>query len=181
MAIKKVIRMGHPTLKKIAEVVPSSMFNSEELELLIQDLYDTMKSEGGIGIAAPQIDVSLQIALIDVPENSERYGKLLSSGLITIINPTIIYETDEMQEFYEGCLSVPGMRGIVSRPKKITVHFFDKYGIKKTVAAENFLATVFQHELDHLFGKLYIDRMANLSSLIFNEEYELFVKPNHLE
>jgi peptide deformylase len=176
MTTRTVIRMGHPTLKLVAEKVPESEIKTPEFKSLLQDLYDTMKEEGGIGIAAPQIDVSLQVALIDIPKNSERYGKLPESPLIVIINPIITYLTEEMQEFYEGCLSVPGLRGKVQRPKKIQVDYVDEHGASQVIIAEDFLATVFQHELDHLFGKLYVERMTDLSTLSFIEEFDQFQK-----
>ena len=176
MTSRTVIRMGHPTLKQVAEIVPISEIKSDEFKELLLDLYDTMKLEGGIGIAAPQINVSKQVALIEIPKNSPRYGELSGSPLFTIINPVITYLTDETQGFYEGCLSVPGMRGFVERPKKIQVDYLDEEGNEQTIIAEDFLATVFQHELDHLFGKLYVERMTDLSKLSFIEEFDQFNK-----
>lgn len=176
MAIKEVIRMGHPTLKKVAELLTQDEIKSSWFADLCQDLYDTMKEEGGIGIAAPQINVSKQVALIDLPEESTRYGKLQASGLITIINPKITILSDEVQTFYEGCLSVPGLRGKVTRPNSIQIDFINHNGIEETIIANEFLATVFQHEIDHLFGKLYVERMEDLSSLTFIEEFDQFHK-----
>lgn len=176
MAKRDVIRMGHPTLKKEADQVSLSEINSPEFKQLLVDLYDTMKEYGGIGIAAPQINVSKKVALIEIPAQSSRYGELEASPLLTIINPTIKYLTDEKQGFFEGCLSVPGLRGFVERPKKIEVHYFDENGTEKTIEVEGFLATVFQHELDHLFGKLYVERMTDMSKLSFIEEFDQFNK-----
>lgn len=174
MARRNVIRMGHPTLKKVAELVTQADLSSEWFKELLVDMHDTMKIEGGIGIAAPQIDVSKQVALIEIPKDSERYGNLPPSPLITIINPTIHYLTEEKQSFFEGCLSVPGLRGLVERPKSIRVDYLDELGHKQSIEAHDFLATVFQHELDHLFGKIYVERMTDLSTLTFNEEYVQF-------
>jgi len=176
MAAQKVIRMGHPTLRKVADQLTPEEIKSPELKVLIQDMYDTMKVEGGIGIAAPQINISKQICLIELPKDSKRYGPLPETPLFIIINPKITFLTEEQQGFYEGCLSVPGLRGFVERPKKILVDYLDENGESKTIVAENFLATVFQHELDHLFGKLYVDRMTDMSKLSFTEEFDQFNK-----
>ena len=176
MAAQKVIRMGHPTLRKVADQLTPEEIKSPELKVLIQDMYDTMKVEGGIGIAAPQINISKQICLIELPKDSKRYGPLPETPLFIIINPKITFLTEEQQGFYEGCLSVPGLRGFVERPKKILVDYLDENGESKTIVAENFLATVFQHELDHLFGKLYVDRMTDMRKLSFTEEFDQFNK-----
>ena len=181
MSIRKVIRMGHPTLKKVADQLTKEEILSAETKELIQDLYDTMKFEGGLGIAAPQIDVSKQVALIEIPSDSKRYGELQASPLMVIINPQIIYLTEETQGFYEGCLSVPGLRGYVERPKKIKVTYLDEKALQHEVEVNDFLATVFQHELDHLFGKLYTDRMQDLSTLTFTEEFDQFHKKENKE
>lgn len=177
MSARAVIKMGHPTLREKAQVITESEYNTQEFKTLLQDLYDTMKKEGGIGIAAPQINVPKSVALIELPEYSERYGKLPASGLITFINPVLSILTEETQGFWEGCLSVPGLRGLVERPKKIQVEFLDQDFKPQKIIVEDFLATVFQHELDHLFGVLYIDRVKDPTKISFLEEYEQFVVP----
>lgn len=175
MTRRAVIRMGHPTLRKVADQVSVSEIKSAEFKTLLQDMFDTMKAEGGIGIAAPQINVSKQVCLIELPQNSERYGTLSSSPLFTIINPVISYLTEDEQGFWEGCLSVPGLRGYVERPKKIKVQYLDENAQAQEIIAEDFLATVFQHELDHLFGKLYVDRIKDMTKLSYNEEFSQFM------
>lgn len=174
MAVKEIIKMGHPTLKKVADLITQEEFNSKELKDLINDLYETMKIEKGIGIAAPQINISKQIALIELPEDSDRYGKLEQTPLLTIINPIITVLDCSLQGYWEGCLSVPGLKGYVERPRHIQVDYFDETGNYKTITAEGFLATVFQHELDHLFGRLYVEQMKDLSKLMYLEEYDQF-------
>lgn len=174
MAARTVIRMGHPTLRQIAELVDVLEIGTPEFNELLVDLYDTMKVEGGIGIAAPQINISKQVTLIELPANSERYGTLNSSPLFTIINPVITFVDNNLQGFWEGCLSVPGLRGFVERPRAIQVDYINEFGEKKQIIADDFLATVFQHELDHLFGKLYIDRITDMSKLSYIEEFTQF-------
>lgn len=174
MAARSVIRMGHPTLRQTAEAVNLSEIATPEFKELLADMYDTMKVEGGIGIAAPQINVSKQVALIELPANSERYGTLESSALFTIINPVMSVIDYELQGFWEGCLSVPGLRGFVERPRVVKIEYTDEFGEQKQFIAENFLATVFQHELDHLFGKLYIDRITDTTKLSYIPEFDAF-------
>lgn len=174
MTARSVIRMGHPTLRKVAEPVAHSEIGSPEFQELLQDMYDTMKKEGGIGIAAPQINISKQVALIELPANSERYGTLASSPLYTIINPTLTVRDSLLQGFWEGCLSVPGLRGFVERPRVVQIDYTDEFGEKKQIIVEDFLATVFQHELDHLFGKLYIDRITDTTKISYLEEFAEF-------
>jgi peptide deformylase len=171
MVSRTVIRMGHPTLRDTAELVTLAEITTPEFKDLLSDMYDTMKTEGGIGIAAPQINISKQIALIELPANSERYGTLDSSKLFTIINPKISIIDPELQGFWEGCLSVPGLRGFVERPKSVQIDYLDEFGIHNSYIATDFLSTVFQHELDHLFGALYIDRISDKTKLSYTEEY----------
>lgn len=174
MSAQTVIRMGHPTLRQVAQRVTAEEIDSPEFKQLLVDLYDTMKIEGGIGIAAPQINISKQVCLIELPANSERYGTLLASPLYIIINPIITIVDQSHQGFWEGCLSVPGLRGFVERPRKISIEYMDENGQTKKIVVEDFLATVFQHELDHLFGKLYIDRITDFSKLSYLEEFAQF-------
>lgn len=174
MAVREVIRMGHPVLRKVADLVDPEEINSKEFGELLQDMLDTMKEQKGIGIAAPQIAVSKQVALIEIPCDSERYPDAPESELLIIINPVLTTLDETKQGFWEGCLSVPTLRGFVERPRKIKVDFLDIKGDKQSLEVEGFLATVFQHELDHLFGKLYVDRITDTTKLCFTEEFMQF-------
>lgn len=177
MSIKDVTKMGNPVLRKVAELVKLDEINTNEFKELLQDMFDTMKAETGIGIAAPQIDVSKQVALIEVNDDNPRYEEAESSKLYTIINPRITILDQETQGFWEGCLSVPGLRGFVERPKRIQVDFLNENAEEVSLVLDGFLSTVFQHEIDHLFGTLYIDQIEDLSKLSYMNEYERF----HLE
>ena len=137
---------------------------------LITDMWDTMYAYDGIGLAAPQIGLSRQLAVIHLEEDSERYPELVESKKFIIFNPSISVLDETKQEFWEGCLSVPGLRGPVSRPRKIKVDYLDENAKENSIELEDFLATVFQHELDHLFGKLFVDRMEDISLLAYEEE-----------
>ena len=172
MAIHEVIRMGHPTLRKVAEQVSLEEIQSEEMSVFIQDMIETMEDYDGIGLAAPQINVSKQIAVIKIHEDSPRYPESNTSPLFVLFNPIVSKLTDEEQGFWEGCLSVPGLRGFVERPSKIQVDYIDQEGKSQSLVLEGFLATVFQHELDHLQGTLYIDRIKDTKLLSYSEEFD---------
>lgn len=174
MSAKTVIRMGHPVLRQQARELTPEEITSPAIQQLIADMQETMEIEGGIGIAAPQIAQSVQAAIIELPENSERYGTLNASARYVIFNPVITILDHTEQGFWEGCLSVPGLRGYVERPRKVRIEYLDEKGLPQTIEPEGFLATVFQHELDHLFGMLYIDRIKDRKLLSFNEEFEQF-------
>ena len=170
MAIHQIIKMGNPILRQVARELTVEEIKSQEVKQLIQDMWETMEDAGGIGLAAPQIAIPLQLTVIRVPRDSERYPETEESDEYVILNPKITYLTDETQGFWEGCLSVPGLRGLVERPKKIRVDYLDENANSQSIELDDFLATVFQHELDHLIGKLYIDRMKDISTLMYEDE-----------
>ena len=162
--------MGNPLLRESALPFELKEITSDETNELIQSMWDTMEEYGGIGLAAPQIGVSKQLAVIRIEEDNERYPEAKEFEEIVIFNPKVTFLDETLQGFWEGCLSVPGLRGVVFRPRKVQVDFLDESANKKTFIAEDFLATVFQHELDHLFGKLFIDRIDDITTLSFEEE-----------
>ena len=170
MTVRKVIKMGNPLLREVAKEFTKDEILSEDMQDLITDMWDTMYAYDGIGLAAPQIGLSRQLAVIHLEEDSERYPDLVESKKFIIFNPSISVLDETKQEFWEGCLSVPGLRGPVSRPKKIKVDYLDENAKENSIELEDFLATVFQHELDHLFGKLFVDRMEDISLLAYEEE-----------
>ena len=170
MTVRKVIKMGNPLLREVAKEFTKDEILSEDMQDLITDMWDTMYAYEGIGLAAPQIGLSRQLAVIHLEEDSERYPELVESKKFIIFNPSISVLDETKQEFWEGCLSVPGLRGPVSRPRKIKVDYLDENAKENSIELEDFLATVFQHELDHLFGKLFVDRMEDISLLAYEEE-----------
>lgn len=172
--IREICRMGHPVLRKKATEISKDYLVSDDFRQLVSDLRDSMKHYGGIGIAAPQIGVSLQVAVIELP-SVNRYGEEVNLPFTVFVNPKLEFLTNEEQGFWEGCLSVPGLRGFVERPKKLRVTFLNEKGEANELIAEGFLATVVQHELDHLFGVLYVDRIKDMSLLTYQEEYEQFL------
>ena len=170
MTVRKVIKMGNPLLREVAKEFTKDEILSEDMQDLITDMWDTMYAYDGIGLAAPQIGLSRQLAVIHLEEDSERYPDLVESKKFIIFNPSISVLDETKQEFWEGCLSVPGLRGPVSRPRKIKVDYLDENAKENSIELEDFLATVFQQELDHLFGKLFVDRMEDISLLAYEEE-----------
>lgn len=166
--------MGHPVLRRVAQPVTPEQFSSVWLDNLITDLVDTLEISGGIGLAAPQIAESYRVAIIKIAGGSTRYGDLQPVPLTVYINPTIEVFDQTRQGFFEGCLSVPGLRGYVERPNHIKIRFQDINAEFKTEEYQNFLATVFQHEFDHLDGRLYLDRMTDMTQLFFEAEFEQF-------
>lgn len=181
MAIRKIARMGHPVLREQARELSMSEIGSPEVRRLIDDMIETMHEYSGIGLAAPQIHEPIQLAIIEFEDENPRYGKTGGQALQVFINPKITVIDATEQGFWEGCLSVPDLRGLVYRARKIQVDYLDQDGKPQTKVAEGFLATVFQHELDHLAGTLFIDRVRNepgKTPLAFLEEYSRYCSPD---
>lgn len=174
MTVRKVIRMGHPSLRVPAVPYSSELLGSAEFNELVADMRETLHAYGGIGLAAPQIDVSLRIVVIEIENTSTRYGEIEHTPFEVYINPTITSIDDETAGYWEGCLSLPGMMGYVERPQHIRVDYLTPEGVNKSLEAHGFLATVFQHEFDHLDGTLYVDRIKDLSLFSFEEEFVQF-------
>tara|TARA_Y200000002_G_scaffold39602_1_gene28914 strand:+ start:479 stop:1018 length:540 start_codon:yes stop_codon:yes gene_type:complete len=168
---KDILKMGNPILRQVAEPFTHEEIKSSETQSLIKKMWKIMDEAGGIGLAAPQIAVSKQLAIIRLDESSDRYSGIESSPEYIMFNPIINYLTDETQGHWEGCLSVPGLRGFVERPSKIAINFTDENLESKILNLDGFLATVFQHEIDHLFGKLYIDRISNKELIMYEDEF----------
>ncbi|RIX46203.1 MAG: peptide deformylase [Rhodocyclales bacterium GT-UBC] len=166
MAVRSILRMGDPRLFKVA--APVEDFSSPQLAALIEDMFDTMAAAGGVGLAAPQIGVDLQLVIFGF-EKSERYPDAEAVPQTILINPLITPLGDDEESAWEGCLSVPGLRGMVPRPARIRYQGFDPAGqvIDRTVAG--FHARVVQHECDHLIGRLYPSRIRDFQQFGFTE------------
>jgi len=167
MAVRDVLRMGHPVLRERAK--PIERFGTPELRELLQDMKDTMAAKSGAGLAAPQIGVGQRLVIFGVEKNP-RYPNAEEVPFTVLANPKLVMLTREVDEDWEGCLSVPGMRGIVPRYTKLRYSGFDIEGNPIEREAEGFHARVVQHECDHLDGILYPQRMTDLSKFGFNEE-----------
>ena len=170
MSVKEILKMGNPLLREVAEDYSVEEIKNSETQLLLEDMWHSLAAAGGIGLAAPQIGILKQLAVIKLTEESDRYPDMEDSEAFIIFNPKITVLDKTEQGFWEGCLSVPGLRGFVERPRKIRVDFLDENAKPRSIEVEDFLATVFQHELDHLVGKLYVDRIKDITTLMFEDE-----------
>lgn len=171
MGLRTIIRMGHPNLRRIAQPVELDDIGSDKMNTLLRDMEDTLHDSGGIGLAAPQIDVDLRLAIIEIPGGPTRYGDIEAMPLTVFFNPVIEALTTDREGYWEGCLSVPGLRGFVERPQHIRVSYIDANKEPAEIELQGFLATVMQHEFDHLDGRLYIDHITDTRKLMFEEEW----------
>ncbi len=171
MAVKNVLRMGEPLL--LEKAAPITMFDTPELHALIQDMQDTMQAMNGAGIAAPQIGVSLQVVIFGQIEfdgrSNPRYPDAEQVPYTVLINPELTPVGNELEEGWEGCLSVPGMRGVVPRYTRLHYKGFDQYGSPIDRLVSGFHARVVQHECDHLNGILYPMRITDLKNFGFTD------------
>ena len=166
MAIRPVLRMGHPILREVA--APVERFGTRDLRELVQDMDDTMRSRNGAGIAAPQVGVSLRVVIFEITVNP-RYPQAEPVPYTVLVNPELEPIGTDREEGWEGCLSVPGLRGLVPRWQQLRYRGFDIEGrpIDRTVAG--FHARVVQHEVDHLDGILYPMRITDLRNLGYED------------
>jgi peptide deformylase len=171
MAILKVARLGHPVLRQRAQPVPPETIGSPDIQRLIDDMIETMREYDGAGLAGNQVHALKQIAVIEVLGNP-RYPDAPHIPLMVVINPQITVLDDTMDEDWEGCLSVPDMRGMVPRHTSIGLECFDRTGQRVSLVAKDFFARVIQHETDHLHGIVYLDRMRDLSTLSHIAEWQ---------
>jgi len=169
LAVRQILFMGDPRLLEIAR--PVTAFDTPELHALVQDLMDTMHAEDGAGLAAPQIGTGLRVVVFGFDCNP-RYPDEESVPKTVLVNPVVEPMSDDRNEGWEGCLSVPGLRGAVSRYTHIRYSGFDQTGITIEREAHDFHARVVQHECDHLDGILYPQRMTDMRLFGFNEALE---------
>lgn len=170
MSILKVARLGHPILRQVTVNLSKPELSSAAVQQLIDDMVETMKEYDGVGLAADQVHVSKQIAVYEVADNPRYPGKP-HIPLTVLINPRITPVSEEMEEDWEGCLSIPDLRGRVPRYQRIRVRAWDREGREIDFVADDFHARVIQHELDHLNGGVYLDRMRDMKSLAFLQEF----------
>jgi peptide deformylase len=171
MAVRKILHMGNPLLRQVAE--PVAEFNTPDLDALIEGMLDTMRAFEGAGLAAPQIGESKRVVVFGF-EHNPRYPDAEIVPMTVLINPVIQPLSDAMEEDWEGCLSIPGLRGLVPRFRRIRYSGFDAKGQRFMLEVSGFHARVVQHECDHLDGILYPQRIRDMTQ--FGFEAELFPK-----
>jgi len=167
MTVHAILKMGDARLLRVAQ--PVTHFDTDELHLLVSDMLDTMRAANGAGLAAPQIGVDLQLVVFGTRESNPRYPDRPLVPPTVLINPVITALGEVEDDDWEGCLSVPGLRGLVPRWSKIRYTGFDQYGDPIDRTVEGFHARVVQHECDHLIGRLYPTRMRDLTQLGYTE------------
>lgn len=167
MAVREILKMGDPRLLRMAQKV--QLLDTDELHLLVTDLLDTMRAANGAGLAAPQIGVDLQVVIFGSDERNPRYPDRPLVPRTVLVNPTITPLDQDEESDWEGCLSVPGLRGVVPRWARIRYTGWDAFGDPIDRTVDGFHARVVQHECDHLWGKLYPMRMRDFSQFGFTE------------
>ena len=169
--IYPIVAYGSPVLKKVAQpIVKDPDF---DLNKTIEDMFETMYSSNGVGLAAPQVGLSIRLFVID-PQNMDEEDENLKNSKKVFINPTILEENGEDWPFEEGCLSIPGVRADVLRKQTLTIHYFDENWREHTETFSGLTARVIQHEYDHLEGKLFIDYLSSMKKrLIKNKLYDI--------
>lgn len=176
MAILKVARMGHPVLRAKALPVPPGQILAPSVQRLINDMFETMHEYSGIGLAAPQVHEGLRIFVAGIRDATP--GEVVDEDddmpFLTLINPEITLISEPVSDGWEGCLSIPDIRGLVPRATEIRVKAYDRTGARLSFVAKGLSARVIQHETDHLNGVLFLDRMKSLESLAFMEEYRRY-------
>jgi peptide deformylase len=172
--ILKVARLGHPAIRTPATVVDPATIRSPEFQRLLDDMVDTMREYNGVGLAAPQVHLSIQAAVLEVA-NHPRYPDIPPVPLTYLINPQVTVLDASAVEDWEGCLSIPEMRGVVPRYRQLRVVALGRHAETLDFTASDFHARVIQHETDHLKGEVYLDRMTDLRSLSHLLEWQRFV------
>jgi peptide deformylase len=173
MAILKVARIGHPVLRGTSRELGADEVGSAQIQRLIDDMVETMHEYDGVGLAAPQVHLGLRLAVIEVPSYDERAEDAVP--LTVLVNPRLTPLGEERELGYEGCLSIPGLRGQLPRFTRLRLEALDRAARPFALEATGFFARVIQHECDHLEGQVYLDRMEGLRSLSFLEEFERHV------
>ncbi len=173
MSILKVSRMGHPVLRKKVRPVPPAEITAAPIQRLIDDMAQTMLEYNGAGLAAPQVHEELRVFVAQVVRDheDEEEDDAGQPEILALINPEIKPASRHVEEDWEGCLSIPDLRGLVPRHRDISVRAYDRTGRQIELQASGFMARVIQHETDHLDGVLFLDRMKSLDSLSFIEEF----------
>jgi peptide deformylase len=178
---REIVEIGHPVLRERAREVTPEQLRSDEVQRLIDDMIETMRAADGAGLAANQVAETLRIAVVEVRPGNPRYPYKPPVPLTVIVNPVIEPLDDEIEQINEGCLSVPNLRGEVPRHVTIRLRYTDREGADHDEVRRGLTAGTFQHELDHLNGTLFVDRVTDLSTLRTWEQFERFRRDEFVE
>jgi peptide deformylase len=168
MALIPILRLGHPSLRTPAQPMPKERIADPEIQELIDNMVESMRDEHGVGLAAPQVGVGMQLFIYEAPGPP-------AIPLTVVINPLVTPQAREMSYDWEGCLSIPDLRGLVPRHPKVRVQGLDREGKPLNFTATGFEARIVQHEYDHLNGVVFLDRMRDFKTLAFFEEWETYL------
>jgi peptide deformylase len=174
LALLKISRMGHPVLRDVASPVAASEIQTKEFQQFIDDMVETMRESDGVGLAAPQVYAPRRVAIVEVKGPHPRYPNQPEVPLAVLVNPVVVSHSEELEEDWEGCLSIPDLRGRVPRWKSLQVRAMNRNGEPVEISASGFFARVIQHELDHLDGILFLERMSDLKTLTHLREFQKF-------
>ena len=174
MSLLKIARIGHPVLAQPAVEVPAEGVGSTDVQRLIEDMVQTMRESEGVGLAAPQVYAPHRIIIVEVPATSARVPPVAAVPLTILVNPLIVDHSMDEVDDWEGCLSIPDLRGRVPRWRAVRVSALDRDGRPVMMDADGFFARVIQHEVDHLDGILFPERMTDLRTLTHVKEYAQF-------
>ncbi len=167
MAVLPIAKIGNPILRQVASQVDPDKIGGRKFQEFLDDMFETMVHFEGIGLAAPQVAQSEQVVVMEC-QGEDRIPKTV------LINPKIVFYSPTQTEMWEGCLSIDNMRGKVTRPSMIRVHALDRNGVHQDIEADGLYAVCIQHEMDHLAGKLFVDRMTDMSTLTQLEEFDAY-------
>jgi peptide deformylase len=171
MPVRPLVRLGHPALRTLARAVPLDQVAGPEVQQLVDDLIDTMRDAEGVGLAAPQLGVELQVFVCEVQGSEKSAGVPLR----VVVNPMVTPLAGDLVYDWEGCLSIPDLRGLVPRHPQVRVRGLDRHGAPQDFVAAGFEARIVQHEFDHLNGVVFLDRMRDLRSLAYLDEWSHFM------
>jgi peptide deformylase len=188
MSILPIVRLGHPALRSVAKALPPERIGEAAIQELVDDLIETMRAAHGVGLAAPQVGTSLQIFVYEIapapapsagqtqePSPTPERQSIGPIPLHVVINPMLTPQSGELVYDWEGCLSIPDLRGLVPRHPAVRVRGLDRLGQPLDYVAAGFEARIIQHEFDHLNGVVFLDRMRDLKALAFREEWERYM------
>jgi peptide deformylase len=181
VSVREIVEIGHPVLRERAREVTPEELRSEAVQGLVDDMIETMRAANGAGLAANQVGETLRIAVVEVREGNPRYPYKPPVPLTVIVNPVIEPLDDEIEQINEGCLSVPNLRGEVPRHVNVSVRYLDRDGVEHEEARRGLTAGTFQHELDHLDGVLFVDRVTDPATLSTWEQFERFHRDEFVE
>jgi peptide deformylase len=174
VSLREIVEIGHPVLRERAREVAPEELRSDTVQGLIDDMIETMRAADGAGLAANQVAETLRIAVVEVREGNPRYPYKPPVPLTVIVNPVIEPLDDDVEQINEGCLSVPNLRGEVPRHVNVSVRYLDREGVEHEEVRRGLTAGTFQHELDHLDGILFVDRVTDPATLSTWEQFERF-------